>query len=392
MLNFTEGESPMTASNEKIFPAGIARGESFCNRQTERQILRENILANEHTVLVSPRRYGKTSLALKVIEENKFHYSAIDLLLATSHEFVKNTILNGVSNVLRQILPKHKQAKQKILSLFSNLNPKFTLSAMGQSVEFYSPAPPKKSIAEALINLDTLAESVNAHAVILLDEFQQIGMLDDHEALEATIRHAAERSKHVTYLFSGSNRHLLEQMFSDRGRPLYHLCDLLRLDRIHSENYINFIQKAAKKQWGHTLQNEVIQETLTLTENHAYYLNLLCRKLWKFSIPPTIHQTREIWQHYITEQYPWIVHDLSALTANQRLVLAGLAYAPTHEPQGQKFSQLIGLTPSNIKRALDALLRNDFVYCDKNKIYRTLDPAISAYLRNVRFFNFQTKD
>lgn len=376
------------ATTEKLFPSGIAGGEAFCNRQIERQKLKENILGNEHTVLISPRRYGKTSLVLKVIQENQFPNCTIDLLLAANHQFVKNAILSGVGSILGQILPKHKQAKQKILNLFSSLNPRLTLSALGQSIEFSSPLPAKKSIVDALINLDEITGSINERAVVLMDEFQQIGMLKDNRSLEASIRHAAERSKHITYLFSGSDRHLLDQMFSDRGRPLYHLCDLLRLGRIRAKDHLNFIQKAAKNRWREVIQDEIIDEILDCTECHTYYVNVLCKKLWKSPNISTVNNVKEVWKNYIFDQHQWIIHDLCELSVNQKLVLAGIAYEPTHEPQGQKFTKLIGLTPSNIKRALDTLLRKDFVYCDENKAYRVLDPAILTYLKNIPFFNF----
>jgi uncharacterized protein len=373
---------------EKLFPSGIAEGKAFCNRHVERQKLKENILANEHTVLVSPRRYGKTSLALKVINDNQFPSCAIDLLLATNHHFVKNAILSGVGSVLNQILPKHKRIQQKILSLFSSLNPKLVLTAFGQKVELYAQLSPKKSIVDALINLDEIAGIVDERVVVLIDEFQQIGMLDDNKSLEASIRHAAERSKHTTYLFSGSDRHLLDQMFSERGRPLYHLCDLLRLGRIHAEDYVNFLQIAAKKQWNSTIKDEAINEMLDCTGCHAYYVNVLCKKLWKLKTIPTISNIKKVWNNYIIEQYQWIMHDLSELSVNQKLVLAGIAYEPISEPQSQKFTKRIGLTSSNIKRALDNLLRKDFVYFDDDKFYKVLDPAILNHLRSIPFFNF----
>lgn len=373
---------------EKLFPSGIAAGEAFCDRQIERQKLTENILGNEHTVLISPRRYGKTSLALKVIQENQFPHCTIDLLLAANHQFVKNAILNGVGSILGQILPKHKKIKQKILNLFSGLNPKITLTAFGQNIEFSSPLSPKKSIVDALIYLDEIAEGVNERVVILFDEFQQIGMLKDNKSLEASIRHAVERSKHITYLFSGSNRHLLDQMFSERGRPLYHLCDLLCLGRIGAEEHASFIQKAAKKRWGQTLCEEAINEILACTERHTYYVNVLCKKLWKSPQAPINNDVKEAWKNYIANQHQWIAHDLCELSVNQKLVLAGIAYEATNEPQGQRFTQFIGLTPANVKRALDTLLRKDFIYHDEDGLYKVLDPAILVYLNNISFFNF----
>ena len=171
----------------------------------------------------------------------------VDFLPATNLYFVKSAILTGVGGLLTQLLPLHKKLTQKILSFFTQLNPKIVLSAMGQEVEFVPRQAPEKSIIDALLGLDNLAKVLAVQVVVVFDEFQQIGTLNESHEIEASIRHAVERSQHVSYVFSGSNRHLLSQMFNDKRRPFYHLCELMRLGRIARNDYLEFIQAAARK-------------------------------------------------------------------------------------------------------------------------------------------------
>jgi len=374
---------------EKFFPPGIAMGDAFFNRVKERELVKQCILNNEHLVLVSPRRYGKTSLILKVIEENHFPHCAIDFLPATNQQYVKNAILMGVGDVLSMILPKSGKIKQKLLGFFENLNPKIILSALGQKIELTSQETPSKSIVSALMNLDKIAGELKKQVVFLMDEFQQIDSIGGNHEIEASIRHAVERSKNVAYIFSGSNRHILEQMFNDKKRPLYHLCNLVKIGRISREDYLFYLDREAKKKWKKNLPREAMDQILLVTERHTFYVSYLCRQLWKLPHPPTSAEVSRVWKEYVNEQLPWITDDVGKLSANQRSVLAGISVGPIQEPQGQAFSNRIFLLPASIQRALDVLVKLNFVYQDEDGYYHVLDPAIVTYLKSIHLFGFK---
>jgi AAA+ ATPase superfamily predicted ATPase len=378
-------------NTEKIifFPPGIVTGTDFCNRKAERNYLRTCITENTHIVLSSPRRYGKTSLISQVVKENRVAFHSIDLLPANNHEYVKKAILDGAGKLLYRILPKHKQAEQKVLQLFKNLNPKFVINALGQTIELSAHRSPQKSIMEVLVGLDKAAQELGQKVVFIMDEFQQIESIHENHSIEASIRHAVERSKHVTYIFSGSNRHLLAQMFTDRNRPLYHLCELLKLDRISQEDFRTFLRRKAKQKWKKQLTAAAINEILELTECHPYYVNSLCRSLWRYNEPSTKEIVSDKWAHYVNEQHSWISDDISNLSANQRTILAALAYEPINEPQGQLFSRRVGLIPASIKRAMNTLLKKDYIYKNQKGFYKVLDPSILYYLNSITYFDFE---
>ena len=260
---------------------------------------------------------------------------------------------------------------------------------MGQQVELRPQQSAEKSITEALMGLDELAKTFKEPVVVVMDEFQQIGVLSQYHAVEASIRHAVERSEYVAYIFSGSNRHLLSQMFNDKSRPFYHLCEIMKLERIAPLHYRDFIQAAAKKQWKKMLSDDALNEILKLTERHTYYVNALCRQLWKLEKCPTLRQVQECWTLSVSEQYPWIADEVGRLTPNQRLILAALAYQPTMNLQSQTFSKRIGLSPSSIKTAMKPLSDRDLIYQDDQGVYHVLDPAMLTYLKSISAFQFE---
>src|SRR5689334_9795680 len=92
------------------FPLGLAKGKAFCNRVLERKQLKNNIERNKHTIVISPRRYGKSSLVLYSIEENAFVYERVDLFVAVSAKTIEDQILKGVKNLITKVTTAPEQA------------------------------------------------------------------------------------------------------------------------------------------------------------------------------------------------------------------------------------------------------------------------------------------
>jgi len=365
----------------RSFPQGVATEGSFCDREKERTLLHGSIESNEHVVLVAPRRYGKTSLIMQVLKENASPSVNIDFFFVLTQAEVAKTITDGVSKIISELLPKAKAACMKLIDSIVALNPKLIFNLFGQKLEISTKQTTEKTISEMLLALDQFAGQAKKTCMVVFDEFQQIGELKENHAVEAAIRHAVERSKNVSYIFCGSKRHLLNEMFSDKSRPLYQLCDLMTIDRIDTIFYHDFLNKAAKNKWKMHLSDDVINEIAHLTENHPYYMNALCRRLWRSDNLPSIADVRNAWDIYVDKQALWVTNDLSRLTLNRKKVMTALAIQTTNEPQGQEFSERVGINPSGIKKCLDDLQKLDMVYQDKNKYYRVLDPAVAYFIR-----------
>lgn len=361
----------------KLFPSGIAKGAAFCNREKEREQLSSNIKNIEHTVLLAPRRYGKTSLASKVMTEIDTEHAWIELFSATSFESAERKIALALGDLIYQLAPDLKKLELKIKQFFKKLKPEIVLSGFGQKVVLHPLSSPIESITEILIQLDLYATSLNKKIVIVFDEFQQIAEIKDGHALEACIRQAVERSQSVTYLFSGSNRHMLTEMFGHSSRPLYRLCKLLTLNRISQHNYEQFIQQAAINKWQQKLANDTFNEIMRLTERHPYYTNILCEQLWKQQELPGFETVEETWRNYIFTHKTMIISEIIELSLNQKKCINALAASPTKEPLGKTFQRKTNLSLSSLKQVIDVLYDRDIIYKDDSGTVRVLDPAVS---------------
>lgn len=103
---------------------------------------------------------------------------------------------------------------------------------------------PANVIMESLQMLENILKKKGKKAVFFIDEFQEIGVLANSSGIEGAIRHVAQESENLCFVFSGSNRHILANMFDDRSSPLYMLCDRISIDRIsvieHVANKLSF--------------------------------------------------------------------------------------------------------------------------------------------------------
>lgn len=114
--------------------------------------------------------------------------------------------------------------------------------------------------------------------VVVFDEFQEITKLDGQE-IETNIRSKLQQHKNVSYVFMGSQRHLLNQMFNDKNRPLYRAGKPFNLSRLSEDEFSQFIKERFKAD-GINASKEVISQILALTQCHPYYTQQLCHEIW----------------------------------------------------------------------------------------------------------------
>ncbi|MDX1433966.1 MAG: hypothetical protein R3286_16105 [Gammaproteobacteria bacterium] len=374
---------------EDYFPLGVATGSAFCNREGEREQLAANIRAGRHTLLVAPRRYGKTSLSMKVLadlarrRDAKVVSAACDLLVCHDHDSVRDVLLEAVARLAARCVPLHRRALGKLGRFFTGLKPEIVVSTDGARLGFTPSTAAPETITRALSGVDRLAADGAVRAVLVMDEFQILGSLRGARPIEAAIRNVAQRAKRLAFVFSGSNRHMLSAMFDDAGRPLYHLCDRLVLGRIAPAAYRAFLRRAARARWKIALDGASIDAVLACTQCHPYYVNLLCARLWRAPDPPDADEVARMWQSFTTEESGWLAREVAALSPNQRAVLAALATEPTDKPQSKAFLTRTRLAAASNAQALQVLLERDLVYRDDDGWLRVLDPALGRYLETL---------
>ena len=381
------------SADSRLFPLGVATGPAHCNRTTERAALTENILAGVHTWLWSRRRMGKTSLVEQVLEDlahsrRRVTAITIDLLVVYDAQDLEARLRAEVERGSAALVPKHGRSGGKLAAAFRTLDPQFAVGAMGLTVKLSAPRQPAQGIAEMLLGLDRAAGMYRRRAAIVLDEFQQICQLESgaaHRALEGAVRHAVERSTHVTYVFAGSQKHLLASMFEEEDRPLYRLCRKMTLGRIGAADYRAFLQHAAGVRWRRPLTDDAIERILALTARHPYYVNALCARLWSRGAPPAVDAVTTAWARIVEEDRHVAGSRLVRLAPSQRALLKALARAEggVAHPASLEFLSPLRLPTSTGNRAKEVLEQEDLIRRDNDGRWVLVDPVMASYLRTL---------
>ncbi len=362
-----------------MFPAGLAMGEAFYDRVNERQFLKKNITHGLHTVLIAPRRFGKTSLIKKTLDEMEILYLWLDFMAITSQEEAQIRFLNHIGELVIKIAKTEERLKKIAPQYFQLFKPEISLGIPGfLKISFKADNIPQVGISAALISLDLLAQASGIRLAIVCDEFQEIVGIDKEATLQASIRHAAERAQAITYLFSGSKHRPLRRLFNGKQNPLYELCDQMTLNRISEEDYREYLQQEAKKKWGHPLGGEVLRKIFYYTDYYPKYINALCAKIWFSGLEPTPELVDTLWGNYIFSKKSDIAEELDDLTLNQRKLLKYLCFNPTEFPFSHETSLRSGMPASAIQTALPVLLDRDLVI-ELEGIHTVLDPTFRSY-------------
>ena len=178
------------------FPLGIAKDEYFCNRVSETAHLIRNIKSCTHTVLVSPRRYGKTSLAYRAIDQCGLPFVKIDFYMATSHKDVEKAIIKGINGIISQVTGVTEKILSSIKSYVKSIKTSLEMGSEGIKLilepSMNSSTP--ENICEALQILNVILEKKGQKCVLLLDEFQEVERVAKNQGIEGAIRHVAQET------------------------------------------------------------------------------------------------------------------------------------------------------------------------------------------------------
>lgn len=376
------------------FPAKLAIGAAFCNRVSELKQMHSNIAKSRHTVIYSPRRYGKSSLVNKVVIDLNLPCATIDLFLAHDDNVIIKRIMSGIGEILSHLLTPSQKFLRLAQQLFHNF--RVTLGIKGYYVEATfgaSTADVIDKIYEALNIVNKLAVEKKRKIVIFFDEFQDIANANGAKSIQGAIRNIAQSTDNIVFIFSGSYQHMLAELFDDKAKPLYMLCDKIYLERIYAKDYKEHINKIAYIKWKKHLKPDVLDKILDLTEAHAFYVNMLCDIIFAGNCLPDLDSVLKAWEKCQDIEQRRIISDIENLAKNQQDVLRLIAiYSPT-EPTGAQFVKSVGKASSTIRQCVMTLLQKDFVYLvnrDDTELtfvkkgqYRVLDPLLSKVLREL---------
>lgn len=261
----------------------VVKGDNFTNRKKELKLLVSNFESLISTTVISPRRWGKSSLvkraAAAATRNNKsMKVCFIDLYkVRTEEEFYK--ILTN--ELLRATTNKVSELSDNIKKFFKQIVPRISFSPM-QDAEFsfgLNWEEIKKNPEEILNLPETIARQQKVKLIVCIDEFQNLGFIKDSVAFQKKLRAHWQEHDHVAYCMYGSKRHMMMEVFTNQSMPFYQFGSLLFLEKIAEADWVHYIKKQFKKT-NKTISKEEAVVIANLMENHPYYVQQLSHLVW----------------------------------------------------------------------------------------------------------------
>jgi len=367
----------------------IVSGYSFTNRIAERKKLYSNMVNNINTIIISPRRWGKSSLVARVFKDisnkNKnIKTIVIDLFTVNSEEeflelFAKEVIKASSSKWEEWVKSSKVFFKQLIPRISFGNDPLSDFSISFDLKEL------KKSKDEILNLPEVIAKKKKKKIIIGLDEFQNLSSFKDYKILEKRMRSVWQRQKNVTYCLFGSKRHMMTQIFDDSSNPFYRFGDIILLRKISKEDWIKFIYKGFGKT-NKYIENSGASLIAELMKNHTWYVQQLAHYTWNLTTEnATKKEIKAALKELIFANTPFYQKDIEQLSKTQINLLKAVANDET------KFTSTIVMekyklgTPRNVSKNKKILMEKDIIFNNNNK-YEFLDPAFELWF-NEQFLN-----
>lgn len=350
----------------------VVTGDSFCNREKEMRDLRRAFENGEKLFIYSERRLGKTSLvrtALAKLPRRTFLVVYVDLWPTESEASFSTATAKAISLAVASTA---KRMLDMAKGMFNQLVPRVSLDEEGKpTISFGTVVPrePEIEVEEVLMAPATVAAQGKRKVVVAFDEVQRI-LEYDSDLVERKLRSVIQHQANICYVFLGSRKHLVQQMFLDKSRPLYRSAGHYPLGPIDTEHWMKFIRTRfldADK----TIDDSMIREICRLTEGHPFYTQHLCHVVWELTeagTSVTDQSLRNALGVLLARESHAYTLLWESLTANQRRFLRGLAQESRDvKPFSSAFTRRYGLrSASNAQRASAALVERDIIDPDKN--------------------------
>ncbi len=271
----------------------IATGQWFVNREKELKKLKNELLSGSKMLLVSPRRYGKTSLAYKLQDDFKKNKNTIVVYIDTIACATLKQFINKYSSSIGKSL---ESTTDKVIAFFKDIIPSLrpiiqaSSGPEGNEVSVQIVSDPdedtEESLFEKILDLpEQAAVKRNKKVIIILDEFQAIREINTDKGRNSLlwkIRSKIQKHRHVGYLFAGSQKHILEQMTIPHDSPFFKMLNIMRLEKIDENIFYGFIKKLFKK--GKKPQKEpILKNIIKRAENVPFYVLNLCHEIYEYA-------------------------------------------------------------------------------------------------------------
>lgn len=361
---------------------GYHSAEYFCDRVSETAELTSLLTNGNNVTLISPRRMGKTGLLYHCFAQpeikEKYHTFIIDIYATKSLQDMVYTMGKSIVSALK---PRGRHAFDKFLDVVTSLRPGISFDEAGNpswNVELGDVKTPTITLDEIFSYL----EHADKPCLVAIDEFQSITEYPEKN-IEELLRTYVQRCHQTWFVFCGSQRSMMGEMFQSPARPFYQSTTNLPLYAIPADKYIPFVEHHFK-QSDKYIAPDAIEEVYRRFDGTTWYLQKVMNELWRTTRegqPCLLSDVAPAIKHIIdsnTETYQDILYQLS--TRQKELLLAISREGKATQITGSAFIKKYRLTTaSSVQKASEMLVRQHIITNDKGT-YEVYDKFFALWL------------
>ena len=362
---------------------GYAGAAYFCDREQETADITRMLVNGNNVALISPRRYGKTNLIRHCFAQpeiaEKYYTFVIDIYSTKS---VADLVHRLGLSILKTLKPLGRKAWEKFITVLSSVRSGISYDISGNPSWMMSIGDittPTTTLEEIFYYL----EHADKPCIVAIDEFQQITHYGD-ERIEATLRTHVQQCTNTHFIFSGSQLHLMGQMFTSPARPFYQSVSIYNLPLLPEDKYVEFCVRLFEE-YGKHLSQDVPHALYERFGGVTYYMQRVMNELFSRTLTDGICTSENIEEaiHYIILTSASTYEDLMyQLPEKQSLVLRAIAKeGKAQNLTSGKFIKRHGLlSASSVKSAVPALLDKGLITSDKG-VYQVYDKFLEIWLQ-----------
>ena len=360
-------------------------GKYYIGRNAEMTRLKANFEAGINTIIISPRRWGKTSLVKTVAGQVKSKEKRIiffDIFSIRSEYDFYNQISAAV---LAQTASKIDEWKETAKGFIERLTPKINLSPdPTNEMSFSLGITPKTHTPEEVLNLaEVIAQRKGIELIICIDEFQQIGEIPASLSVQKKMRSVWQHQEHVSYCLFGSKMNMMTTLFGRKSYPFYKFGELFYLPTIPETEWATYIEERFRA-GGKSITSGAVSLICSLVELNSSYVQQLAWNTYVNTEKQATEDTvRQSFEDLVEQNAPAFIQQTESLTGYQLNFLRALMAGHTRDFGLQAVRDEFNLgSPSNIARLKKAMIQKELVELESDG-YHIGDPVFRYWLKNL---------
>jgi hypothetical protein len=362
----------------------LATKENFIDRNEDRAMLKQLLTSHINVMLISPRRWGKSSLVKRSMEElaserKDIRVCFIDAFsIGSEAEFYRTF----ASKVIECASTKFEKWAEDAKNLLNGVIPQLVIKDqvtdfMAFDIKF---KPEEKDKLSILQLPETLAKQKGIRIIVCIDEFQQLSNLAEYKDMEGKMRSVWQQQELTTYCMYGSKRHMMMDIFNNSNNPFYRFGQVVFLEKITKDNWMPFIIEGFRKTNKH-ISEDYASKICDIVECHSWYLQQLSFFIWNQTEKDvTAEEFSYGVKQLININTPMFQSDINKLTPAQLELLRAIAAGETKFSSAEVNSKYNLGNPNTLAKNKRSLQEQDIIEKTKNNTFHFVDPIFKLWI------------